>query len=189
MIKTSSGFTLLELIVTLAIGAITVSIGVPSFASFTQNNRISAQSNEFIASLNLTRSEAIKRSMPVKICRSADGASCGDDTINWHDGWMIFTDNDGTVNVRDGTDTLIRVHGPLNTPNTTLDWNGTTAASVVFDANGATTDLGSFLLCDKRGKESGRAIVVAINGRVRSISAVDGSASGSVQGAGDNCIF
>lgn len=181
--------------VTLAIAAITLSIGVPSFTSFIQNNRISTQTNDFITSLNLTRSEAIKRGTPVKICRSADGNSCGDDTINWHDGWMIFTDNNGDDDL-DDDETLIRVHGALNTPDTTLDGNFFFGTSVVFDSNGGSSVMGSFLLCDKRGvRNNARAIVITSNGRVRSIKPTgDANSPPAVRtayntGTSGTCIF
>ncbi len=54
----SKGFTLLELMVTIAIGALTLSLGVPSFVNVVQNSRLTAGTNEFVAALHQARSSA-----------------------------------------------------------------------------------------------------------------------------------
>lgn len=72
----NTGFTLIELIVTLAVAAIILTIGVPSFQEALQNNRRTTQVNEIIGAFNIARSEAIKRGMKVTMCKSADSATC-----------------------------------------------------------------------------------------------------------------
>ena len=69
------GFTLLELMITVAVLAILLSLGVPSFAETIRNNRVAAQTNELVTALSLARSEASKRGMPVSVCAGA--AACG----------------------------------------------------------------------------------------------------------------
>ncbi len=100
------GFTLIELMVTLAVMAIVLSLAAPSFASLLASNRMSSQTNEFIGALNLARSEAVRRSQPVAL-RSNGG------DLNFSTGWKVFTDGDkdsdsdggipGTVTDVDGT--------------------------------------------------------------------------------------
>ncbi|MBK8535774.1 MAG: GspH/FimT family pseudopilin [Candidatus Competibacteraceae bacterium] len=105
------GFTLIELIITVAIAAILLAIGVPSFQEMMRNNRVAAHTNDLLSSLNLARSEAIKRGVRVSLCKSSDGLSCAT-TGDWTQGWIVFvdTDNDATV---DAGENILRVHGAL----------------------------------------------------------------------------
>ena len=82
------GFTLFELLVTIAVAAVIVSFGVPGFTSFIQNSRAVTHTNELVTALNLARSEASRRGAPVEVCRSTNGAACqdGDD---WTAGWAV----------------------------------------------------------------------------------------------------
>ena len=73
---TANGFTLLELMTAIAVMAVLLSVGVPSFIQIVRNNRITAQTNEMVAALNIARSESIKRGIPVSVCSSTDGTSC-----------------------------------------------------------------------------------------------------------------
>ncbi len=75
----SSGFTLLEFMITIAILAVIVSIGVPNFRDFIRNSRISAASNDIVSDFNLARSEAVKRHVPVTLCKSSNGTACDTD--------------------------------------------------------------------------------------------------------------
>lgn len=89
----ASGFTLIELIVTVAIVGILTVAAVPSFIDLMRNNRSAAQANEFLAALNLARSEAAKRGQNVSLCSSIDAATCRtSDPTNWSDGWILFVD-------------------------------------------------------------------------------------------------
>lgn len=102
------GFTILELMVAIAVFAILLAVGVPSFVQIVRNNRITAQANELISALNVARSESIKRGSPVSVCSSTDGADCADDT-NWATGWIVFTDAAGSAGQVDGGDVLVQV--------------------------------------------------------------------------------
>lgn len=96
-----AGFTLTELIVTVAVAAILLTVGIPSFQDMFRRNRAAAHTNEVISALNLARSEAAKRGVRVSLCPSTDQATCSGGT-NWNSGWIVFTDtstNDSTVTV------------------------------------------------------------------------------------------
>ena len=89
------GFTLMELMVTIAVLALLVAIGVPTFRDATLGSRLSAAANNLLASVQLARSEAIKRNQPITLCASSDGATCAG-TGDWEQGWIVV---DGAANV------------------------------------------------------------------------------------------
>jgi type IV fimbrial biogenesis protein FimT len=76
------GFTLLELLVTLAIAGILLTLGVPSFASFIQGQRLKSAASELSYALLFARSEAIKRNADVTVSPNSGG---------WQNGWTVTT--------------------------------------------------------------------------------------------------
>jgi type IV fimbrial biogenesis protein FimT len=85
------GFTLVELMGVVAVAAIVLTLGVPSFFTLIQNNRAVTQVNELVMALSLARSEAVRRGDPVALCPSQDQATCTDGT-DWRVGWIVFID-------------------------------------------------------------------------------------------------
>ncbi len=110
--KNSKGFTLLELMVTLAVSAILMFIAVPSFVSFIRSSQLTTQANAFFTDLSLTKSEAVKRNARVSICSSSNGTTCSGSS-NWATGWVVFTDVSGVSGTLDSTDELLRTHGEI----------------------------------------------------------------------------
>jgi len=99
------GFTLIEMMVTIAVLAILIALVTPSFRDLLRDNRAAAQANALVGSLMLARSEAIKRNVPVVVCQSDDGATCTGDGDAWEAGWLVWpdTDRDGALD-NDGDD-------------------------------------------------------------------------------------
>ena len=155
------GLTLIELMITLAIAGVLIATAAPSMREFIQNNRSATQINELQATLNLARSEAIKRNSNITICRSNDGTSCAG---NWQDGWIVFIDDDfdGTV---DESDEVLRVHGGLAEGNTLRF----TRTKIVYANTGLarTGSNGVFIHCDSRGAQNARGLIVGPSGRAR----------------------
>lgn len=87
------GFTLIELMVTVSVLAILIAIGMPSFVSVINSNRLTAQSNEVVAALQLARVEAVRQNRRAIVCGSADGSTCSGSTA-WNTGWITFLDMD-----------------------------------------------------------------------------------------------
>lgn len=85
-----NGFTLIELMVTLAVLAIVLGIAVPSFQKQIINNKSQTMGDEFAQALNFARSEAVKNKQRVSICASSNGTSC---TGSWSEGFIVFQDN------------------------------------------------------------------------------------------------
>ena len=100
------GFTIIELLVTVAVAAILLTVVVPSFVSVTQSTRASAEANLLVGDLYLARSEAIKRGQSVTVCSSSDGLSCNGNPAVWSNGWIVFPDPAGTQVVAAGAPIL-----------------------------------------------------------------------------------
>ena len=158
-------FTLIELMVTLAVLGISLMIAVPSFISYSRSNRTVSETNSLVGALNFARSEATKRSANVSVCTSSDGATCGAG-IGWTSGWIVYvnTDNDDPAQV-DGGEEILRVYG-ATAPGNTLSASATLAGFVTYRANGFSNVQGSFVLCDDRGTDSARVVTVNRTGRI-----------------------
>ena len=97
-LKPQQGFTLIELLTTLIVASILLAIAVPSYQQFIRKNHTVTQTNNLVASLNLARSEAIKRGIQVTIHRK------GSTSQVWDAGWDIFTDINGDGILTDDAD-------------------------------------------------------------------------------------
>ena len=86
-----NGFTLIELMVTLAIAAILLTVAIPSFNTTIKNNRLITDANRLVSSVGLARSEAVKHGRTATVCVSSDQATCTGET-DWTLGWMVWVD-------------------------------------------------------------------------------------------------
>ena len=93
--KRNAGFSLIELMVTIAVLAILMAIAFPSFTALVNSNRLSSNANELLAALQLARSEAVSRNTAVSVCRSDNGAACASGA-QWN-AWITRVESDGTV--------------------------------------------------------------------------------------------
>lgn len=177
--KQASGFTLLELIVTISIAGILMAIAIPSFKDMIRNTRLTSYANEFVTSLNIARSEAVKRGEPVSVRKiSAAGT-----TTYWStSGWNVFVDDGaGTAanknnGVLDTGEQILRTYDKLPN-NFSLVGNGNVFRDrVTYQANGTTNNMGgSFSLCDnsdgninkKLYTSTSRLIIISTIGRTR----------------------
>ena len=107
-ISRQNGFTLIELMVAIAIMGILFAVALPNFESFVNSNRLSSGANEMIASLQTARMESLRRNRRTVVCLSADpnAASPGCTTTN-PTGWVTFLDVDKSGTFTTG-DTLLR---------------------------------------------------------------------------------
>lgn len=87
--RTARGFTLLELMVTVAVLAVLIGIAVPSLGDATLAGKLAASANDLVAGVAMGRSEAIKRNAVTSLCVSSNGTSCG--SGGWEQGWIIIS--------------------------------------------------------------------------------------------------
>ena len=155
-----TGFTLLELMITIAVLGVLLGIAIPSFQTMILNSRLTTQANQVITALNYARSEAVKRGSPATVCSSNGGTACAG-AINWTTGWLVFADPDGD-GVVDAGETVLRVWPALEGGNT-LNYG---KDRVTFRSTGFATGFNdTFQLCDKRGKDDARSTIVNAMGR------------------------
>jgi type IV fimbrial biogenesis protein FimT len=92
--------TLIELMVTIVILAVLIGIGVPSFRNASLGARLGSVANDLLASIQLARSEAIKRNETVTLCTSTDGTTCAASQVSWEQGWVILNAAGNVLDVR-----------------------------------------------------------------------------------------
>jgi type IV fimbrial biogenesis protein FimT len=161
------GFTLIELMITIAVLAILLGIAIPAFNEIVRSNQIAAQSNSVMSALALARSEAVKRGVRVSLCSadsSSPNASNCSTAPNWDSGWIVFSDDFGAVpGAIDASDVILQRWPAMS--------NGTNVASadfaVTFARSGRAEFQRSFTVSKVGcGQNQRRTITVDLSGRV-----------------------
>jgi type IV fimbrial biogenesis protein FimT len=172
------GFTLIELMLAVAMIAILLGIAAPSVRDLTMNARITSQANDLMTDLAIARSEAVKRNVRTAICASNTGVNCTNTA--WNQGWIVITDSDQDGSLT-GTDVKIKEVAALDGGNSLTSTGHSTGPSggpfVAFRPSGMSSPGGAnivFTLCDSRtvatvgaaaANNKGRRITVSGTGR------------------------
>jgi len=176
----SQGFTLIEMMITLAVGAILMTIAVPSFVDMTKNNKITSQANILMTQIHFARAEASKRSTRVTLCRSADptaaSPTCGGTAQTWSNGWLVYALGDTSGRTApflyDKTkDTLLLVSEGRGGVTIKTDNNADDILEFKSDGSTVVSNTSYFAFCDDRGISHGKEIEVLPTGRAQVISA------------------
>ncbi|MFP4209434.1 MAG: GspH/FimT family pseudopilin [Wenzhouxiangella sp.] len=130
--RSQRGLTLLELMITIAVLAILVTAGIPQFQRLIQSNQTTSGANDLLSSLQLARSESVRRGSPVTLCPSTDQSTCSGS--DWSVGWVVIDPADATAPIR-VTESL-----PGNVAISTQ------VSAVNFNAVGTTADATSFVV-------------------------------------------
>jgi len=162
-----SGLTIIELMVTLAVLAVLVTVSAPNLQSMIFNWRLTASANDLLADLSTARGQAATLGVPVTVCASANAANCGG---AWTQGRIVFSDANanGQVDAADG-DRILAV-GEAAHPNLTLAVaNLADATRIRFSSTGLAEGVSgggaTFKLCDQRQGLHGRTVTVSLPGR------------------------
>lgn len=163
------GLTLIELMITVAMLGVVLTLSVPSFTRLQGNYRLSTAAHRLAAAVNLARSEALERKQAVSLCPVSEGGAdvC---TGDYSKGWAVFSNADRDQALDAGTDTLIRVDEGLPAGYTASNRTGTVLATepITFGPDGSVWRTLTLLLCGPA--ESGSepySIVLNLVGRVR----------------------
>lgn len=157
------GFSLPELIFSMAIIAGLVGWGVPAFRNLERNAARTSEVNLFLQAVYLARSEAIKRNGVVSLCPSADGTHCTSGDASWDQGWIVFVNSDrDSPAVRDAGEDLL--HAYPTWVGGSVVANRETLSFRAFGQSGVTA---TFTFCDDRGSRHARAVIISQSGRPR----------------------
>ncbi|PZO09697.1 MAG: pre-pilin like leader sequence [Lysobacteraceae bacterium] len=161
-----AGFTLIELMVALAVAAVLTAVALPSFNDLLRGNRVSSTSNNLLTAINLARSEAIKTNRGGGVCASTDGSTCSTVATAWTSGWIVWADldNSGALNLVP-VDERIRIEGAQRQVTVTA-----TAAAMRFNARGRPTaafDLAVRSVVCPTGQTYARDVNLLASGMVR----------------------
>lgn len=155
--KSQSGFSMIELMITIALLAILLSLAQPSFQSLLNGNRLTSISNELLATMQTARMESFRLGRQAVVCKSlnADTATptCSAAAGNWI-GWIAFVDDGGgtAANATNGTfnagETLLRVGTVSGTVVVTPSLAISATQRITFRSDGMsyTTPTGNVLL-------------------------------------------
>ena len=139
--RRTHGFSLIELMVVIAIAAIVSSLAAPSFSRMLNANRIQTAASALQGDMSYARTEAVKRGSWVSICPSTNQSTC-DTTNAWQNGWIIFADATGN-GVYGSGDTLLKVRAKLPGGNTVVASPAPAINGVIFNREGFTSNLGT----------------------------------------------
>lgn len=175
-----AGFSLIELMITLTVGAILVTAAVPTMRDFIRNGRLTSGANDLLHSIQVARTEAVKRQNGnVVVCGSANpiandaAITCSYGTFN---GWVVFQDTNGNWQ-HDAAEPVIEKHPALDATVTVK----TDANSNIFSftpsgfaaPDGARVKTRTLVICDARGVQAiganatARAVLITATGRAR----------------------
>jgi len=172
---------MMELIAAMALSAIVLAMAVPSFQTFIKNNRLETAAEDWVTSLNMARSEAMKRSTEVFLCRSTADNACSPSGTNnnWSEGWILYSTKQNTVvpdnhDFTAADDRLLTV-GTSTPGEVTITSSTSGDTHISFEANGdrnadvafgVTPPPVRFAVCDDRGEFRGKVITVTRTGQI-----------------------
>jgi type IV fimbrial biogenesis protein FimT len=162
------GLTLIELLAALALAAVLLRIALPAYNDFIASMRVMQEAQHIAASMNLARSEAIKRGVRVNLCTSANGLQCTSGSL-WHGGWIMHVDADASGQIESGSD-LIRARESVE-PGVTVSANRPLADYVSYTAFGharllsGALQIGTMTVCGHNQRAVN--VVLSAGGRAR----------------------
>jgi type IV fimbrial biogenesis protein FimT len=127
------GFSLLELIMTMSVAAILLTIAIPSFRYVTNSNRVASEVNGLLGDLQFARAEAIKEGKNITVCPSTDQVTCSK-SVDWETGWIVFADSNPPGYAVPAGTTALRIQTKFSSSDTFQATND--LIWVIFNRNG-----------------------------------------------------
>lgn len=164
---TAGGYSLYELIITIAVVAVVFAMGVPSFGKMVADHRLKVEVDALFHAVHLARKESIVRRRAVTLCPSADGQNCVQG-FDWSSGWIMFVNLDRDAPARrDSGEPVLRqfsvsLHNEVRA----------NRRSFSFRTTALRATNGTFIFCDKARRAAPRALIVSYTGRPR-VSRID----------------
>ncbi len=169
----TAGYTLLEMLVSLAVVAVLLALAVPAFTTLALDARLTAAVNRVVHGMHVARHEALKSGADVVVCRSPSGRQCAHEG-GWNNGLIVFInrDRDDPPRVDPGEPIL------QSEPAFPLAAVRANRRAFVFRPWSRSVN-GTLTFCDRRGSARARAVIVSYTGRPRATSAAaaDGALS------------
>lgn len=152
------GFTLYELMVTVAIVGVVLAFGVPNMRQFNQNAKMTSTANDLHAAFHLARSEATRAKTNITLCASSDSTTANPTcTGTWDQGYIVFVDSDGDIQRAGATETVLRAQQAIEDGVTLVAENDSDYFSFAATGlgrgvvNGDAKVLSRIVMCDDRG--------------------------------------
>jgi type IV fimbrial biogenesis protein FimT len=180
--KGMRGFTLVELMMALAIVAVLATVALPAFGNLLGRTRQQVAMADLQASLNQARSSAVSRGMHVIACPSIDQLNCLH-TTQWHHGWLLFADLDHDGR-RSDDEPVIGTSQPRQEGIGILGTTGRPRIDYQSDGSAGGTNI-TLTVCDRNaGAARARTLVVSASGRIRLGQPTPAAAAACIAGAG-----
>jgi len=160
--QNAGGFSLYELIITIGVVALVMSLGVPSFGRMLANHRLKVEVDALFHAVHLARKESVVRRRAVTLCPSSDGQDCVPG-FDWSDGWILFVNLDrDSPATRDAGEPLLQRFSVSSHNQVAAN-----RRSFSFRTTALRATNGTLIFCDKARRASHRALVVSYTGRPR----------------------
>lgn len=156
------GYSLFELVMTVALAALVVGLGLPSFSSLAADKRLRVETDALFHAIHLARKASVVRRRVVSLCPSRSLSRC-DGGSDWSSGWIMY-ENIGRTSVdrRDPDETLLAMHRVGDTVEIRAN-----RSAFAFRSTHLRATNGTFTVCDRGGRARSRAVVVSYTGRPR----------------------
>jgi prepilin-type N-terminal cleavage/methylation domain-containing protein len=155
--QSQTGFTLYELLVTMLIVGVVLTLGIPNLSEFSRNSRITSTANDLHASFLMARSESARAKTNITICASSNSMDAGANCQGtWDQGFIVFVDENADLDRSGATETVLRAHPEASEGVTLTIRNDATyfmyaATGLGRQDTGFNTAVSQVIICDQRG--------------------------------------
>ncbi len=157
----ASGFTLVELMIVVAVAAVILGLGLPSFLTMIENTKLRNVKGDMLDMIRVARLTAVEQKAYVTACGSTDGTSCSSSADDWSNIILLLQGqgDDATVLQR------IRVNDRAKVIKSNTD-----TLAINFEPTGwVPDDQSSFYICpDDLENDKAYRLVLSMSGKVRS---------------------